>query len=439
MGQDKSTAMLVSPTGSRWLTAFLFLTGALASTILLKVVVVQYLEILYFIELVFLLTVFCENEYKIAWFRPYYRIACWYLVFSFVAFSMSVYALRYDFYFPDHLGWLNYPVVITISRIIELFASVSIMLYLAHIFRKDFRKIAFTMRVYFWVGVVSAIYSFVSYPISVANIADLGSYGSTHRLRGFYNEGGPYGLYVVSVFLVGVALYKRGWIKGNIAKLSFAILSVAFLGSQSKAAFCAVLIAFIVNGLLAKSFARRFVLASAMIIVLFSIYQVIDLGAALRAYRRGSEAYEWLSYRHANDGNFVQGRVAGAFLVPRMISEHPLAGVGWGNYGLVRNAPEYREAAVFTRANDDPGLGLVGMAAELGLPLTFYLCACLLLPFVYLQRIKAPIYVTNLALVQPLVHVFGGQLNLTYPWVVTSFALGLGYSLTRSAALPNVS
>jgi len=26
------------------------------------------------------------------------------------------------------------------------------------------------------------------------------------------------------------------------------------------------------------------------------------------------------------------------------------------------------------------------------------------------------------------VHLFGAQLNVTYPWIVTAFALGLGYS-----------
>lgn len=433
MEQGKAITVPCTTTDSRWLTIFLFLTGALASTIILKVGPVQYLEILYFVELIVLLVIFSENSFKVRWFRPYLRIASWYFVFSSTALLLAICALRYDFYFPDTLNLLNYPVVITISRIIELLASVSIMLYLAYKFREDPRKAAFTMRVYFWVGFASAAFSIISYPLSIVSGVDLGAYGSSHRMRGFYNEGGPYGLYVISVFLVGMALYRQKWIKKGSLQFAFVILSIAFLGSRSKAAFCAVLVMLLVNGLLAKSFTKRIVLALSIIVFLIAVSEVIDLGTALRAYQRVSQAYEWLSHRHVNDPNFIYGRVAGAFIVPKMVAEHPLVGVGWGNYGLVRNAPEYRGAAAFVHEGDDPGLGIAGMAAELGLPLVLYLGGCLILPFIYLRRMKSPLYLTNLALLQPIVHLFGAQLNVTYPWIVTAFALGLGYSFSQTA------
>lgn len=417
---------------SRWLTIFLFLVGALASTILLKVGPVQYLEVLYFIEMIVLLVIFSQNGYKVRWFRPYFRIAAWYLLFSAVALALAILALRYDFYFPEPPKLLNYPVVITVSRIVELSASVSVMLYLAEKFREDPLKAAFTMRVYFWVGVLSAAYSIVSYPLSLATGMDLGTYGDGHRMRGFYNEGGPYGLYLISVFLIGWALYKQRWVTKIALQLAFVVLSIAFIGSKSKAAFCAVLFLFLVNGLFARSFKRRVVLAISVAVVLVVASQAVDLGKALAAYKRVSQAYERLSHRHLNDPNFVYGRVAGAFIVPKMVSEHPLVGIGWGNYGLLRNAPEYRGAAAFAHINDEPGLGIIGMTADLGVPLVLYLAGCILLPFIYLRRIRSPLYLTNLALLQPLVHLFGGQLNLTYPWIVTALALGLGYSFTTA-------
>jgi hypothetical protein len=435
--QARDATIVRRTADSRWLKIFLFLTGVLASTILLKVGQVQYLEILYFIELLVLLIAFANNGYKVRWFRPYSRIAICYLLFSFATLVLSIGALRYEFYFPDGVNFLKYPVVITISRIIELLASVSIMLYLAGKFREDRSKAAFAMRVYFWVGFASAVFSIVSYPLSIAKIIDLGTYGNSHRMRGFYNEGGPYGLYLISVFLVGIALYKRGWVAKYHLRFAFVILVIAFLGSQSKAAFCAILVILLVNGLLTRNFGRRMMLVAAIAIALVTIYQVVDLGAALRNYQRLSQAYEWLSHRHAKDGNFVLGRVAGAFIVPKMVEQHPVVGVGWGNYGLVRDAPEYRGAAAFAPANDDPGLGIVGMTAELGIPLVFYLGICLILPFVYLRRRNSPLYLTNLALLQPVVHLFGGQLNLTYPWIVTAFALGLGYSFRDETAVEN--
>jgi len=413
---------------SRWLTVFLFLAAVLASTIVLKIGPVQYLEILYFVELAILLVILSQNGYKFRWARPYQRIAVWYLVFCSIAFVFSVSALRYDFYFPPDLGVLNYPVIITISRIVELLASVSIMLYLASIFRRDRSKVAFTMRVYFWVGVISAIYSVVTFPVNLASKVDLGTYGPAHRMRGFYNEGGPYGLYLISAFLVGFALYKYGWVKRGRLRIGLIVMSIAFLGSQSKAAIFAVLLILLINGLLTQSFAKRTLLIASIFLFLGAVYQVVDVGTALRIYQRGSQAYERLSHRHSKDPNFIYGRVAGAFIVPKMVEQHPLVGIGWGNYGLLRNAPEYRGAAVFAEIDDDPGLGIAGMSADLGLPLTFYLVICLFLPFIYLRKWKAPAYLTNLALLQPLVHLFGAQLNVTYPWIVTAFALGLGYS-----------
>jgi hypothetical protein len=146
----------------------------------------------------------------------------------------------------------------------------------------------------------------------------------------------------------------------------------------------------------------------------------------LRQYQATAAQYERLSHLHSNDASFVYGRVAGAFIVPRMIAAHPITGVGWGNYGILRNAPEYRGAAVFTEDADDPGLGIFGLAAEMGLPLLGGLLFLLFLPFFYLRHLRTPIWLSNLALVQPIVHLYGAQLNLTYPWIVTAFALGLG-------------
>jgi len=414
---------------SRWLMVFLFLTASLASTIVLKIAQIQYLELIYFVELTVLAGVLYRNGFRMRWFRPFLSIAISYSVFAAIAFALALCALRYDFYFPGPVSILKYPVIITISRILELFASVAIMLYIAGKLRSDRNKAAFTMRVYFWVGCISAIFSIISYPLNRAGIIDLGTYGAAHRMRGFYNEGGPYGLYLFSVLVVGFALYRHGWIKKRSFLAASSILGIAFLGSKSKAAFCAVLFLLIVNGLLAKSVMKRAAIILAMCTFVFAVYQVVDFGALVKNYQRLSEAYEWLSHRHSKDPNFVAGRVAGAFLVPRMVEAHPIAGVGWGNYGLLRDAPEYRGAAAFAPLNDEPGLGVAGMSAELGLPLVFYLVICLLLPFFFLRRIKAPLYIVNLALLQPLVHLFGGQLNLTYPWIVTSFALGLGYSI----------
>jgi hypothetical protein len=296
------------------------------------------------------------------------------------------------------------------------------------------------MRIYFWTGVASGIFSLISVPLAIAGIPvpliPLGAYSDVHRLRGFYNEGGPYGLYVLSVLMVGYALDRMGWLPRRKVRLALGLMCLVFVMCYSKAGMMAVLSVLALNGLLASSVRRRVAILCLGVIVLAGFGQIVNLPAALQRYQETAAQYEALSHYHREDPNFVYGRVAGAYIVPRMIHQHPLAGVGWGNYGLVRNAPEYRGAAVFTQDADDPGLGMFGLAAELGLPLTAFLLSLMLVPFIFLRRLRAPTWMANLALLQPIVHLYGAQLNLTYPWIMSAFALGLGLSFARTRPFP---
>jgi hypothetical protein len=418
-----------------WQKLFFFLVASLSSTILLKIGAIQYLEVLYGIQILVLLGSLPNNHYTIRIFRPFWRIALLYIVFNAIALVLSLSALRYDFYYPADLSILKYPYFIGISRIVELSASVFAMLYLATKIRNNPSCGRFMMRVYFWVGFTSAVYSILSYPLDVAGIISLGTYDDSHRMRGFYNEGGPYGLYLLSVFLVGAVIYQLGWEKKGKLRFAYLVIAVAFVLSQSKAAFAALIVLFLINMFLVRTALKKAIVLISVAGFITVALQVVDVSAIIKAYNQGASAYERASHLHAKDPNFVQGRVAGAFLVPRMIAAHPWVGVGWGNYGTVRNAPEYRGAAAFADLYDEPSLGLLGTTAELGIPLLLYLVACFFVPYFYLRRKQAPSYLINLAMLQPMVHIFGAQLNVTYPWVVTAFALGLAEALPLEDAL----
>lgn len=426
-----------------WQTIFLTLVGVLSSTVLLKIAMVQYLEILYFFEIILLLLIFTSNGYQVVWYRPFLRLATFWAMFLVAAIILGLASARFQFYLPDTISLLRTPIAVTFSRAFEIGASVAILLYLAHEFRKSVGKRRFTMRLYFWIGIASAVYSVISYPLDVAGIVSLGAYGDSHRLRGFYNEGGPYGLYVLSLFFVGVALEKQGFVSKLKIRASFLLLAVVFMMAVSKAAIFAGIALLLVNTFFGLSLRKRFLMFGLGLVTLFATAQTPFISNAIKTYQNAGAAYERLSHFKAQDGNYVYGRVAGLFIVPRMIAAHPLTGVGLGNYGITRNAPEYRGTAVWVDEADDPGLGMAGYAAELGLPLVAFVYLCLLLPAIYLHRLQAPSYLINLALVQPVVHTFGAQLNLTYPWIVTMFALGLGFSdaetsKIRSTAAPAI-
>ncbi len=422
-----------------WQKLFLFLTALLASTIDLKFASIQYLELIYFALIFVLLLLFVEGGYRGRWYRIVFWMAIAYVFVCVAAFFLALASLRFNFYLPLYVAPLKGPFIISLARIAELVASVSAMLYLTQVFGNDVNKTRFTMLVYFWTGVASGIFSILCIPLNMAGQAipgpvPIGAY-EANRLRGFYNEGGPYGLYVMSLLVIGYAIDQQGWIPRRQVRLAMAFLAIVFIMSYSKAGFLGMTTVFVLNGLFARGMTQRLIILGGGLAVAIGITQVIDLPKVLREYQETAAQYERLSHLHAEDANFVYGRIAGAYIVPRMIAQHPLTGIGWGNYGLLRNAPEYRGAAVFTEEADDPGLGIFGLAAELGLPLLSFLLILLFLPFFYLRRLKTPIWLSNLALVQPIVHLYGAQLNLTYPWVVTAFALGLGLYHSSSVCL----
>jgi hypothetical protein len=369
----------------------------------------------------------------VTWFRPFLRIGLCWAIFSLGSLLSGLAALRLHSYPPLDLTPLRAPGIITLTRNVELVANVSITLWLAHRLRRSPAMTRLLMKTFFWTGIASCLFSAVSYPLDLAGIAQLGSYSSLHRWRGFYNEGGPYGLYLLAILLTGVTLRHLGWLTPRTYRLTQVLLVVSLLMTFSKAALFAAVLLVLFNVFLAASLTRRVLILGTAAAALFAVVTLLPVGPAIRAYQSSSARYEAASHLHPLDQSFVLGRVAGAFLVPRMLAAHPWTGIGWGNYPTQRNAPEFRGAAVWVDVSDDPGLGLWGMAPEVGLPLFGLVFLCLFLPFLYLRRLQAPPYLLNLALLQPIVHLAGSQLNLSYPWLVTCFALALAF---KTAELP---
>lgn len=430
----------LSPTSSgftlRWSWIFLVFTATLSSTIVLKIGQLQYLEILSAFQIALLLVLFLWQHLR----APVVRVGIWmlslYTVFAALAFALALYALRNPFFPQPDINFLTGPVWITVSRIAELAIDVGLMVYLTQVFTLDRARLLFTMKLYFWTGVASGVFSIISYPLSVLKIGDFGVYSVEHRMRGFYNEGGPYGTYLLSVFVVAAALWQMRAVRQRHLVYGLAPLFIAVLGARSKAVVVAIGCILVVDALLAKGIGKRAVMIGALLVAVTVFSFTFDFKRQLSTVSRAGRAYEYLSHFHHRDPNFVAGRVAGGFLVPRMIRAHPWAGIGWGNYGLVRNDVTYRGASAWIRFSDDPGLGFFGRIADFGIPLSLFLLVCQFFPFVYLRRRGAPLYIQNLALVQPVCHIFGAQLNTTFPWVVTAFALGVGYFYAGIGAEP---
>jgi hypothetical protein len=132
---------------------------------------------------------------------------------------------------------------------------------------------------------------------------------------------------------------------------------------------------------------------------------------------------------HSEDGNFAAGRIMGAIMLPRMIADHPIAGIGIGNYSLQRNNPDYLQGLPATTAWDLPGLGLLSYVAEVGIPLMLVLMWLLWAPVRLAGRRQVPALVVILTSYQFFANSLGVQITFAYPWLVTT--LGLAYALNQ--------
>lgn len=406
---------------------FLTLVSLASSTIMVKAGEVQLLEILFLLFTPLLLLYFLKANFIISLDRFSRYLMIHYLIFLASVCLLALIDLRLPVFMPSEPSLLKKPVLITIARLAELSLAVCFLLFFSQLFKKSQATFRFAARGFYLCGLASVIFSLVSLPIAILWNVDLGAFGDSHRFRGFFNEGGPYGLYLIGVALVGYYLKERGWLSILNWRLSIILISVGFLGTQSKAADLAVLSILLINAMTAATLRLRIGLIVGLGIALVIATIAGNLFYRVGVYVSESAEYELLAAQRPDDVNLVVGRVAALVIVPRMISAHPFTGIGFGNYGLMRNNPDYRGLGPYVEWFDLPGLGLVGYAAELGLPLFLYFTYLLSMPYFHLRSRKAALIIQNLALFQIVASLFGAQLNLYYPWIITSFALAAGW------------
>jgi hypothetical protein len=137
-----------------------------------------------------------------------------------------------------------------------------------------------------------------------------------------------------------------------------------------------------------------------------------------------------------DDINLIMGRIAAALIIPRMIEAHPVLGIGIGNYSLMRNDPDYLDGLPAVQDWDLPGLGLISVAAELGIPLALLFIWLLSRPARMAWRARCPAIVLATAGFQPAAYALGVNLNFFYPWLISGFALAVVVLLTHRQQSP---
>lgn len=407
---------------------FLTVACCLAAAPNLKVGDVQALEIFLLLHLSFLIAQFAYARFRCKVYPPWRRLGIPYAIFLVLTAILALASMRFRFYPPPDITFLKMPFILSVARVVEVALGIFYMLYLASILRREPDNRRYAMRAYFWAGVASAVFSLLSYPLLLAAKLEWGAYLPDYRARGWFNEGGPYGLYLASVVIVGLLLYDLYGLKKIQLWTSGIVLLLALVGSQSKATFVAACILFLLNLVVVGTLRQRVALGTIAILLVTVVWTMTPVPKLMLGY---VDAYEVVQLY----GNYVPedtyggfgGRVAGMVLVPRMIYAHPITGIGLGNFSLLRNSPEYLQGLP-TRDNWElPGIGLIAYVAELGIPLFAYLMLLLCLP-AWMTRHRISMFAFVLAAYQPVAHIFGVQLNFYYPWICSGLALSVPVS-----------
>jgi hypothetical protein len=399
-----------------WLVALVVLSGCPE----LRIGDVQLLEILQTARLAIVVFLFAGVGLRLPITGIWREYGGPYLCFIAAAFGLAVVALRLPFYSPSEAGFLKTPFVLSLSRLLELSLVIYYMLAIADTFEKRPNLLRVAMNAYIAVGIVSAIcsiFSLVLYETIRAYtifINDL-----DYRPRGFFNEGGPFGLFLTSVILVLLLKRRLDRTKSALcAHLSLAIVCLALLLSESKAGLLAAILCGMAT-LLTPNLRKR-TLAAALLFVACICFAWL-FQTRLAGYKNNFEGFDEAVLFRPTDRNLVMGRIMGAFIIPRMIAAHPVLGIGIGNYSLMRNDPDYLQGLPAVDDWDLAGLGLVSDAAELGIPLALFLVGILVRPLWRARRLKASAILVAAAAFQPVSVLLGVNLNFFYPWLVTAF------------------
>ena len=298
---------------------------------------------------------------------------------------------------------LQEPYICSIGRYMELFSCIAFVELVVNYLREDGDGLDKILYYNVLFCLLILIFYFFE---KITSLNVFGVITHTGRLRGFFNEGGPFGL-LISMLLILSFLKKRNYLEKIIL-----ILCLVF--SFSKAGIILLLLFVILY------YARRFRHNTKIKLYIYILFVPgIFLSSILVYYVIQQYSISWfdadsaLQYAQNNseDTNFVAGRVAGKYIVTNMVVENPLIGIGLGNYPILRNLNEYRSFFPIIKVYDAHGFGgIVTVLCEFGL-LGLFVFFCIL-------RYKAKRSNPYLIFLFICVFMCGVQITFIYPWLL---------------------
>jgi len=342
------------------------------------------------------------------------------------------------FYINAALPLLKQPYILSVARFAELFCCVTFAFFVSSFFKRLTKERVLELLeniLKFQIYIIGSFF-FLMYLLYRVHILSLVGengflvYDSTpaageisFRLRGFFNEGGPFGLFYSYLYILYDWILKQRKRSDLLGKL---LIILVVILAASKAGYCLIIII-----LASKAYSwagssryavilKRLVLPIAFIGAAFLLYIVASVYIERSAYLK--EVGFDLKSSDAVDPNSVMGRVSGMTIAPNIIMNNYIFGIGLGNYPLVRNNPLYLDyfPEVSVDNWDSAGLGgLVDLTMDGGLIFVVFFVGIFYKLYKKIKATDVQLYPLLASFILPF--CFGVQLYFLYPW----FSLGI--------------
>ena len=239
------------------------------------------------------------------------------------------------------------------------------------------------------------------------------------RLRGWFAEGGPYGLMLAFIFVISF-FYRSRY---NLLIRFFLVFNIVFLARSKAGILLLVLWGVIYYYKTIYKKIRSLSLAVLVIGAAIIFFAFLKLADVYIEYSENMKEYIEL---RPDDTNIIMGRIAGSHIVPKMVVDNPILGIGLGNYPIMRNIPEYRSFIPESPSgkNDAHGFGgIVQILVDGGVFILFFFSLIL-----YLATRKTIKLKNNLEIyffVFPCFFLTGVQIYFLYPWFLYGVLISL--------------
>ncbi len=326
-----------------------------------------------------------------------------------------------EFYLLREVSVLKTPYLITVGRFLELISCVNLAA-LTHQFFKN--KSSEEIKLY-----VRDIFNFC-FALLLINIVIYYLYMNEYiintrivywgdRLRGWFGEGGPYGLMLGFTFCLSF-FYKSKFHLITRAIILFAILFLA----DSKAGFILVLVWYFI--FYYKKIYKKLQEFNIVFLVVGCVFLSLILVKLADNYISDITHIKREVTQRPKDINLIMGRIAGIYIFPEMIQDYPLLGIGLGNYPIMRNNPSYLGVIPVSPIGKTDAHGYGGLAQLLVDGGVFIFILFMYIMYLFYKKVKSlKEGLENYLLIFLCFFIFGVQIYFLYPWVLLGILISL--------------